>query len=87
MPLDELVVIVGTLGAGTWLLRPVVLAFAERLRGPRLADAEAQHQIDALREEVQLTRREVADLGERLDFAERLLASEREAQRLPRNGG
>lgn len=87
MPLDELLLFVGTLTAGTWLLRPVVLAIAERLRGGRIADGEAQRQIEALREELlgelQQTRREMAELGERVDFAERLLAQQREAPRLP----
>jgi hypothetical protein len=75
------------LAGGTWLLRPVVLAIAERLRGARAADADTQRQIDTLREdllaELQVTRREMAELGERLDFAERLLAQQRAAQGLP----
>ena len=90
MPLDELLLIVGTFAAGTWLLRPVMLALAERLRGSRLADGGAAHQVEALREELlgelQQTRREVAELGERLDFAERLLAQQKAPERLDAGG-
>jgi len=84
----EFFLLLAMFAAGTWLLRPVVLAIAERLRGGRLPDGEAQRQIEALREdllaELQQTRRDVAELGERVDFAERLLARERETPRLPR---
>lgn len=87
MQAPEFFLILTVLAGGTWLLRPVVLAIAERLRGARGADADTQHQIEILREdlltELQVTRREMADLGERLDFAERLLAQHRAAQGLP----
>jgi hypothetical protein len=87
MQAPEFFLILTVLAGGTWLLRPVVLAIAERLRGTRGADADTQHQIEILREdlltELQVTRREMADLGERLDFAERLLAQHRAAQGLP----
>ena len=84
---QEFVLILTMFAAGTWLLRPVVLAIAERLRGGRVADGEAQRQMEAMREELvtelQQTRREMAELGERVDFAERLLAQNRAAQGLP----
>jgi hypothetical protein len=87
MQAPEFFLILTVLAGGTWLLRPVVLAIAERLRGTRGADADTQRQIEILREdlltELQVTRREMADLGERLDFAERLLAQHRAAQGLP----
>lgn len=87
MQAPEFFLILTVLAGGTWLLRPVVLAIAERLRGTRGTDADTQHQIEILREdlltELQVTRREMADLGERLDFAERLLAQQRAAQGLP----
>ena len=83
----EFFLILTVLAGGTWLLRPVVLAIAERLRGGRVADGDAQRQIEALRDdllaELQQTRREMAELGERVDFAERLLAQNRAAQGLP----
>ena len=86
----EFFLLLAVFGAGAWLLRPVVLAIAERLRGGRVSDGDAQRQIEALREdllaELQQTRREMVELGERLDFAERLLAQNRAAPGL-RSGG
>lgn len=83
----EFILLLTIFAAGTWLLRPVVLAIAERLRGGRVAEGDAQRHVEALRDELlaelQQTRREMAELGERVDFAERLLAQQREAARLP----
>jgi Tfp pilus assembly protein PilO len=66
------------------LLSPVVRALAERLR-PR-QESGLGEALQALREDVaqelQQVRRDVAELGERVDFAERLLAKQREAERL-----
>jgi hypothetical protein len=60
---------------------PLVRALAERLR-PRELDAGVREELQAMREdllaEMQQTRREVADLGERMDFAERLLVKKTE---------
>lgn len=69
----------------TVLAWPLVRALAERIR-PR-ADAGIKEELQGLREDV-LTelremRREVAELGERVDFTERLLAKQREPGRLP----
>jgi hypothetical protein len=59
---------------------PLAEAFAERLagRGGRGAgaDGETQHRVEALEARV-------AELEERLDFAERLLARAKEQVRLP----
>jgi hypothetical protein len=56
-------------------------AWAERIRNPGRIDA-----VKALREELtgefQQLHAEIAELAERVDFAERLLAKEREAARL-----
>ncbi len=61
---------------GVVLLFPVVRALAERIRGR--ADGGVREEIQMLREdllaEIQQTRREIGDLGERIDFTERLLA-------------
>jgi hypothetical protein len=70
----------------TLLAWPLVRAFAERIR-PR-ADTGIKEELQGMREDV-LTelrdmRREIAELGERVDFAERLLAKQGEANRLPR---
>jgi hypothetical protein len=61
---------------GLVLLFPLVRAFSERIRGR--TDAGTREEIQTLREdllaEIQQARREIGDLGERVDFTERLLA-------------
>ena len=63
-------------------------ALAERIRragGAALPD-DVRAELDALRSdvvgEVQQLRTEVSELSERMDFAERLLAKQRDAERL-----
>lgn len=60
------------------VLGPIGRAFAERLRGrsrePELDSAE----VEALRDELQSLRQHVAELAERQDFTERMLAQVRE---------
>jgi hypothetical protein len=70
------------------LAYPLVRALAERIR-PH-ADVGIKDELQGLREDV-LTelrdmRREVAELGERVDFTERLLAKQRDPDRLARGG-
>jgi hypothetical protein len=60
---------------------PLVRAVSERIR-PR---ADAGIKEDVLTELRDL-RREVGELGERVDFAERLLARQRDPERLARGG-
>lgn len=59
------------------LLFPLARALAERIR-PRGVDAGVREELQMLREdllaEIQQARREIGDLGERIDFTERLLA-------------
>jgi hypothetical protein len=67
-------------GGGTLFLlsiSPVGRAFAERIRGrvPHTQDPELLAEVDALRQEV-------AELHERMDFAERLLSSAHDRQEL-----
>jgi hypothetical protein len=61
---------------GVVLLFPLVRAFSERIRGR--SDAGMREEIQILREdllaEIQQARREIGDLGERIEFTERLLA-------------
>ncbi len=85
MPVDKVLLSVLAMAGVALLAFPLVRALAERIR-PR-ADAAVKDELQVLREDV-LTelrdmRREVAELGERVDFAERLLAKQREAGRLP----
>ena len=65
---------------------PLVRALADRIR-PRV-DAGIKDELQGMREDV-LTelrdmRRELGELGERVDFTERLLAKQREPERLGR---
>ena len=66
-----------TILGGTVLLFPLVRAFAERIRG-KSVDPGMKEELQLLREdllaEIQQARREIGDLGERIDFTERLLA-------------
>ncbi len=65
-----------TIVGGFVLLYPVVRALAERIRGR--SDAGVRDELHGLREdlgqEIQQVRREIAELSERVDFTERLLA-------------
>jgi hypothetical protein len=87
----EQVFLIFVLMAGSiWLLTPVMRALAERIK-PRAAGLEpgTLQELQRLREdvveEVSLLRREVAELGERVDFTERWLAKQT-GQALPRAG-
>ena len=72
-----------TMVGGFVLLYPVVRALAERLRPrPEAGKDELQALRDDVVQELQQMRREIAELGERMDFTERLLAKQREADRL-----
>src|SRR5712692_9589892 len=62
-------------------------AVAERIRGKSASAggdvrAELAEHKEALDQELEAVRREVAELAERMDFAERLLAKNREGQRI-----
>lgn len=63
---------------------PIGRALADRLRGrSRERALESAEQLEALRDELNSVRRHVAELAERQDFAERLLAQARERGLLP----
>ena len=66
-------------------LRGFGRALGDRSRQPpQAARGEATDaEVAALREDLEATRRQVAELAERLDFAERLLTKQRDADRLP----
>ena len=65
------------IAGSTILIYPLVRALAERIR-PRVTDATLRDDLQVLREdllaEIQQAHREIGDLGERVDFTERLLA-------------
>jgi hypothetical protein len=76
-------VVMGTLLLMVW---PLIRAFARRLEG-RGAASELEAEVDALRarlDQVEQGQTRVAELEERLDFAERMLAQTREPDRLQR---
>jgi hypothetical protein len=86
MNLEESFLLALLFVGGFLLLRPLVGAIAERIRHKGLPAADAVDKAEVL-EELRVVRQEVAELAERVDFAERLLAKEREAQRLAPPGG
>ena len=82
--MTELIAIILVFGGGTLFLlavSPIGRAIGERIRGRPRAAADAGSQED-LHAEMQEVRREVAELVERMDFMERLLAKSRDAERL-----
>ena len=92
MDIEGVLAIIFIFGGGTLFLlaiSPIGKAIAENIRrkGAAPADAELRaellEEIERLRsEDIESLRREVSELGERVDFAERLLAKNRDAQRI-----
>ncbi len=86
-PQVTLLIVVAFIAGCTIVLWPIVRALARRLEGRHPAsDPQVQSELAQLRARVadldQLQHR-VAELEERLDFAERLLAQRHETGRLP----
>ena len=91
MDITGLVAVTFIFGGGTAVLLamgPIGRAIADRIRG--VAGGEVAGRLDRLQElqeglleEVDGLRGEVADLQERLDFTERLIASPHQPERLP----
>jgi hypothetical protein len=74
------------MGTAILLLWPLIRAFARRLEG-RGASQELQAEVEGLRSRVQQLEEgqgRLAELEERLDFAERVMAQSREPDRLQR---
>jgi hypothetical protein len=88
---EDILAVVFIFGGGSLFLlaiSPIGKAIAERIRGGAPNAPGAVHEaLEGLREdmltELQQIRHEVSELGERMDFAERMLAQHREAERLP----
>jgi hypothetical protein len=96
MDWESILAITFIFGGGTLFLlaiSPVGRAFADRIRGqgaafPEGVRRELEESRAELLNELQQLRTEVSDLSERMDFAERLLAKQREGERLaPPRGG
>lgn len=80
MPLDKLIVLFFVFGGGFWVLRPLANALAHRIS--RRDEPPVSGMSEEVLDELRAVRREVAELAERVDFTERLLAQNREGQRL-----
>jgi hypothetical protein len=87
-----LVAVILLFGGGTLFLlsiSPIGKAFAARMLGKKGAivdDDETAEEVKELQREVEEMRHwgeQVNELGERVDFLERLVAKQREAERLP----
>lgn len=81
--MEDILAIIFIFGGGTLFLlavSPVGRALADRIRH---GTPGAVGQDPAVYEELDRLRREVAELQERMDFTERLLAQRREVEQLP----
>lgn len=70
-------------GGGFWVIRPVAAAIAKRIAGEHRKPGLEPAERDEILTELPQVREEVAELAERMDFAERLLAKHSESGRLP----
>jgi hypothetical protein len=81
-PKMVLFIVIAALIATTIILTPLVRAFARRLEGKGGGDAVLRAEVERLRShitEVDLLQSRVAELEERVDFTERLLAQTHDA--------
>lgn len=84
-PQVTLLIAVAFIAGCTIVLWPLMRAIARRIEGRGPASPALQADVDHLRAriaEVDVLQHRVAELEERLDFAERLLAQKREPERL-----
>jgi hypothetical protein len=86
-PGSVLLIIIAALTATVIILWPVMRAFGRRLEGKGGGDAALRSDVDQLHSrlaEVDMLQARVTELEERVDFTERLLAQNREPDRLQR---
>jgi Tfp pilus assembly protein PilO len=86
-PGSVLLIIIAALAATVIILWPVMRAFGRRLEGKAGGDPALRSDVDQLHSrlaEVDLLQARVTELEERVDFTERLLAQNREPDRLQR---
>jgi hypothetical protein len=89
--MEDILAITFLFGGGSLFLlaiSPVGRAIADRIRGagsdlPRGAGEQIRESQIAILEELEALRRDVTEVQERLDFAERILAQQREQGQLP----
>jgi hypothetical protein len=77
----EAIMAAAVLGGGMWLLSPIARAMAERLR-PRHDPGLDTGRQDEVAGQVERLQQDMLELQERLDFAERMLAKQRDSQRI-----
>lgn len=78
---EEAVVAIVFFGGAFLVLRPVAAALAKRIGG-EVHSPRAPEVDEAVQSELQRLRDDVDQLAERVDFAERLLAKQRDPQRI-----
>lgn len=71
-------------GGAFWVLRPIAAAVAKRIGGEHRPARDDGGEREQIITELQELRHEVGELAERVDFTERLLAREREVEKLDR---
>lgn len=94
--MEDIVAIIMVFGGGTLFalsMSPVGRAVADRIRGTHQSGSVGANELDQLRDaqmaildDVEVLRHEVAEVNERVDFAERLLAKRSEVGTLPGDG-
>jgi hypothetical protein len=91
--MEGILAIIFIFGGGTAFLlaiSPVGRAFADRIRGGAIVSDETIRRLEASHQEVldemDTVRRELAELHERMDFSERVLARNRQDALPPADG-
>jgi hypothetical protein len=89
-PAAVVMIVVAVVAAATLVLWPLARALARRLEGKHPTPPALQQELEQVQQrlgEVDSLHARVAELEERLDFAERLLARGDTAPQVPRAGG
>lgn len=85
---EDTVAFIAFMGGLFLITRPLIAAFARRIGREHAVPAVPEATVDELRADLEDAHRRIAALEERVDFAERMLAKQREPDRLappPRN--
>jgi len=78
---EEAVLAFFIFGGGFWVLAPLAKAVSKRIAG-EVPATKVPEPDEAVLNELQQLRQDVSELAERVDFAERLLAKQKESGRL-----
>ena len=79
---EETVAFIAFMAALFLITRPLIAAFARRISREPSAPAVPDAVVEELRADLEDAHRRIAGLEERVDFAERMLAKQREPERL-----